>query len=658
MKKTVILITATIMLISNTLRVNATGLSMFSDISNNHWAKDSVNKLVSKKIISGYGNGTFKPNNNISVDAFIKLCVTALGHTNIKNGSSYWAENYINKALELGLVEDGQFNKYNKIITREEIASIVMKAFGYQEEKHNITKDFNFVKNSIKDYYNIDGRYLQDVVECYYYGLITGKSEGFDPKGNATRVEAVTVISRLLDASYRKPIYIPPTVLDNEIKNDDAGIYFDLYDNNKKLARIYECPNGENDAIKLMYGLDKAYKNINEDIKVSEIGTKEHYIGVKYDCQTKTTNDDKNISEVIFNVRHSKHEADSSYSISLDYNDKFSYSKRYDKYRDMFDTMLMYLYNDRFPQAKETVLKILNDAEHMNIEIEKYTIDMGDREMYIVINKKKNVVINISIKGGNILTNDKVLNETKVEKDKDEPCSPCMMKKYNVPVIEDVPKDDKGIYFDVYRYADYKNGNGKDFKGRVYTNADGDEDAIKLMYAMDKVYQDNEGYVYVSPLESREELIGVSYACLDDINSTVDGTTTPIVTIIDNTEVKFSIKNSNHSTGNSYNIYLYNNIHNMSYKERYVKYESMFNTMLMYLYEDKFEWAKSRIIEALEIGEDMKEHQYKYTLKMNDREMFITINQNHSVHFQISSKGGEIDHAYPQIEKKPSRVRD
>jgi hypothetical protein len=657
MKKTIILIIA-IMLTNNILSANATERSVFSDISNNHWAIDSINKLVSKRIISGYGDGTFKPNDNINIDAFIKLCVTALGHTNIKNGSSYWAENYNNKALELGLVEDGQFDKYNKIITREEIASIVMKAFGYQEERDNITKDFNFVKNSIKDYYNIDGRYLQDVVECYYYGLITGKSEGFDPKGNATRVEAVTVISRLLDASYRKPMYIPPTVSDNDIKKDDAGIYFDLYNNDKKLARIYECPNGENDSIKLMYGLDKAYKDIDADIKVSEIGTKEHYIGVKYDCLNKNSDSDKNISEVIFNIRHSKHDADSSYSISLDYNDKFSYSNRYDKYRGMFDTTLMYLYNDKFPQAKETVLKILNDAQHMNIQIEKYTVDMGDRDMYIVLNKKKNVIINISIKGGNILTNDKVLNETKVEKDKDEPCSPCMMKKYNVPVIENVPRDDKGIYFDVYRYADYKMGDGKDFKGRVYTNANGDEDAIKLMYAMDKVYQDNEGYVYVSQSEEIKKPIGVIYNCLDDINSTVDGTTTPIVTIIQNTEVSFCIKNANHKTGCSYNISLSYGKHDMTYMERYKKYETMFNTVLMYLYEDKFEWVKSRIIEALEIGEDMKEHQYKYTLKMNDREMFITINENHSVRFKISSKGGKIDHAYPQIEKKPSRVRD
>lgn len=49
--------------------------ALFSDVTSEHWGFDAVNTLASEKIISGYGDGTFLPSNNITRAEFTKLIV-------------------------------------------------------------------------------------------------------------------------------------------------------------------------------------------------------------------------------------------------------------------------------------------------------------------------------------------------------------------------------------------------------------------------------------------------------------------------------------------------------------------------------------------------------------------------------------------------------
>lgn len=433
MKKTVLFITLIFMLVNNTY-VNATEQIFFTDVPKDYWAKDSIEKLVESGIVNGFNDGTFKPKNNINVDAFIKLTVTAIGFSNIKNANGYWATNYINKALELSIIDKGQFDTYERSITREEMASITIKALGYVEDKDDIQNDFVFIKNNIRDFYNIADKYLQDVVESYYYGLVTGKSSGFDPKSNATRADAVTVILRLLDKESRKPILIPPVIAESDIKKDENNkMYFDFvrYNNykiskkgKKDICRISECPNGEITALQLMYAMDKVYQKNYGYVYLQQLGEDSHPIGIKYNCIDEIENsydlvDLVNNSEVEFCIKHSKHDTISSYNISLNHKTHLmSYMDRYYKYQEMFDTMLLYLYDDKFPVIKEKFLEILTYADNSDVDKYSYIINLNDREMYVVIDKEQSVSIDVTIKGGNIehieendATNDEQISE-------------------------------------------------------------------------------------------------------------------------------------------------------------------------------------------------------------------------------------------------------
>lgn len=179
--------------------------AIFSDVKESDWFYQSLNLLASKGIVNGNPDGTFKPREKVYVDAFIKMMVASLGYNNISNSKGYWASNYISKALELGLVEDGEFAAYNRPISRGEMARIIVRAL-----KEDYDGNIGQYSALIKDYDLIDPKLQEYVLKAYSKGIITGLPGGeFGPQLAAERAQAVTMIARMLDPGLRKePVLI------------------------------------------------------------------------------------------------------------------------------------------------------------------------------------------------------------------------------------------------------------------------------------------------------------------------------------------------------------------------------------------------------------------------------------------------------------------
>ena len=64
----------------------------FSDVPSTAWYLEDLQYLLenAEHIFSGYPDGTFRPNEPLTVDMFIKLIVTALGEKP-DVGGDYWA---------------------------------------------------------------------------------------------------------------------------------------------------------------------------------------------------------------------------------------------------------------------------------------------------------------------------------------------------------------------------------------------------------------------------------------------------------------------------------------------------------------------------------------------------------------------------------------
>ena len=148
MKKIILLSVALMLLCGTALVANS---NSFKDLKGSEWFYENLNTLVndSKQIIKGYPDGTFKPGSKLTRDQFITMIVRSVGFE-LDNASGYWAQNYINKAIELGFILEKDFDNYTMEINREEMSMIVVKAVEYVEGEKSYT-DLTQVYQVVKD---------------------------------------------------------------------------------------------------------------------------------------------------------------------------------------------------------------------------------------------------------------------------------------------------------------------------------------------------------------------------------------------------------------------------------------------------------------------------------------------------------------------------
>ncbi|MGD9679244.1 MAG: S-layer homology domain-containing protein, partial [Vulcanibacillus sp.] len=200
MKKISIIILTIVLLFTSVSLVFAE-TSRFTDLSTSHWAYDNVILLVDLGVINGYGDGTFRPNNNISIAEFTKLVLCAIGNDVGNATIGKWYLNYINEAIKIGLIEEGEYTNYDNYITRSEMSKIVVNALGADYVYPENLVDYI---DLIKDYYTIDDEYKDYILKAYSLGILTGNGDGtFRPNNFALRTEASTIVARLIFPDQR-----------------------------------------------------------------------------------------------------------------------------------------------------------------------------------------------------------------------------------------------------------------------------------------------------------------------------------------------------------------------------------------------------------------------------------------------------------------------
>ena len=195
------------------------------DDTKNHWAKDYIDYVAGRGLITGSTENTFSPNEKMTRG----MLVTALGRLAGVNSKDYDTNSfsdvqkdstyrpYIEWAYSKGIVYgigDGTFAP-DKSITREEMAIILeryAKATGY-----NIPASRE--ASTYADKENIGSEYRTAVTAMQQSGIMMGiDGNKFNPKGTATRAEVSAMLSR-----YIKLTITPETAQGFAI--DDAGKY-------------------------------------------------------------------------------------------------------------------------------------------------------------------------------------------------------------------------------------------------------------------------------------------------------------------------------------------------------------------------------------------------------------------------------------------------
>lgn len=201
-------------------------IQKFSDVKG-HWAVEYVAELFSKGSVSGYTDGTFRPNGTITRAEFTKIMVTSLGEDPGNSSAGHWAMNYIDEATGRGYLSKNEFSDLNKAITRAEIARMISRVL--KDTPENI----EVLKNQITDFNQISREFQNDIAKVYAAGIITGYTDGsFGAEKTATRAEASTMLVRLLNPDKRK---VPKVIKDNVIEIDGQEVKVEK----KEIAEIF-----------------------------------------------------------------------------------------------------------------------------------------------------------------------------------------------------------------------------------------------------------------------------------------------------------------------------------------------------------------------------------------------------------------------------------
>lgn len=179
-----------------------------SDIKK-HWAKAEIQELVDRKIMGGYGNETYLPNNNITRAEFTQLVLKSLNIETTSSTRSFkdvqkgnWFYHSVMTAAEVGLVNGTTATTFspNQAITRQDISVIIMNALNRANISTVESNELFLDERSISPYAKPAVKKLQ------HLGIVSGKVKGannkyyFKPRENATRAEAAVMLIRMLKA--------------------------------------------------------------------------------------------------------------------------------------------------------------------------------------------------------------------------------------------------------------------------------------------------------------------------------------------------------------------------------------------------------------------------------------------------------------------------
>lgn len=223
--------------ISFTPAAHAASAVVFTDIAK-HWGKATIEDMVTRGILDGYPDGSFRPNEPVKVDQFIKMLVLSYSdlHPNGERSwkstflsslseenrtivaqdyryydfkpstTGYWAKPFIDIASDLHFLNKSRYSDFQGNMTRENVAEVLY--YTLQETEYLEDESFSrSVAQSYGDLTSASDRMQKFIAEVLVKGIMQGYPNGKFGVGDVvTRAEALVILNRLTDTSKRIPM--------------------------------------------------------------------------------------------------------------------------------------------------------------------------------------------------------------------------------------------------------------------------------------------------------------------------------------------------------------------------------------------------------------------------------------------------------------------
>ena len=170
----------------------------------NHWAKEAITKWSDYGVVTGYGEGIFKPNQQVKRAELAAFIVRVFGLESTEDAIKFtdvpahaWYAQDVAKVSAAGIMKgaSGQF-KPNGYATREEVAVTLVNAFDLTG-----SSDVDF-----KDQGQIAAWAKEAVAALASNGYAKGQADNrFNPKAKITRAEVVQLLDNIVEKLVHKP---------------------------------------------------------------------------------------------------------------------------------------------------------------------------------------------------------------------------------------------------------------------------------------------------------------------------------------------------------------------------------------------------------------------------------------------------------------------
>ena len=170
------------------------------------WAESQISTWIDKGFITGYQDGSFKPNNNVTRAEFFAMINRSFGFIETVNvsfsdlTSSNWANTEVSKAVKAGYITgyaDGTIGVL-KPISRQEVAVIVDRLLGLTNTQSAVTTftDSSLIASWAKA--SVQTAVAKNILKGY------ANDNSFKPSKFITRAEAVVTLDRAIIANATK----------------------------------------------------------------------------------------------------------------------------------------------------------------------------------------------------------------------------------------------------------------------------------------------------------------------------------------------------------------------------------------------------------------------------------------------------------------------
>lgn len=159
----------------------------FSDVTSSTWCYKYVTELSDAGVISGYANGTFKPDSTISYGAALKLIMLAAGYDEQAPVNSNVFSGYLAKARADGLITRSNVD-LTKSITRLQVAQLAAGALKLDLDNLSSVKPFNDTADLYVQALNAAG-----IVEGYFSNGVSS----YRPNNTLTRGQVSAIVWRM-----------------------------------------------------------------------------------------------------------------------------------------------------------------------------------------------------------------------------------------------------------------------------------------------------------------------------------------------------------------------------------------------------------------------------------------------------------------------------